>query len=314
MVKTISYRQNPIGLFKMQTNFYFISLFTFCFALTGCAKDTIQWHSLGETKSIGVSGIATIDKEHFLVVHDGKKTEHPRLGVVTWQEGKEPALAQLDWCDKTTLPIDLEAITAIPNHEHDYLVLESKGSVSRIQLQGINNCKTTAHITLPTATAQSNMEALALHCFGADCILIWAERGDDKQAAKLSWAKFDSDKNTIASTQVKTFEFTASYPGLNRRSISDIAIDKQGAMWVSSASDPGDEGPFQSAIYRLGAFSMNNSEINWIPSSNNTQPVAKYETDNIKIEGISFIQDDLIMGTDDENKGSKIMIKQFSIK
>lgn len=299
----------------MKISFYSIPFFILCLALTGCTKDTIQWHSLGETKSIGISGIAAIDKEHFLVVHDGKKPDHPRLGIVSWQEGKEPVLAQLDWCDKTNLPMDLEAITAIPNHEHDYLVLESKGSVRRIQLEGNNGCKTTlAPFDLPTATAKSNMEALALHCFGLDCILVWAERGDDKQAAKLSWAKFDVDKNTVASAESKTSEFTASYPSLNRRSISDIAIDKQGAMWISSASDPGDEGPFQSAIYRLGVFSINNSGINWIPSFDNTQPITKYETENVKIEGISFIQDNLIIGTDDENNGSKIMIKQFSAK
>ena len=298
----------------MQIKFRFIYLFIFCLSLAGCAKDTIQWHSLGESKSIGISGIAAIDKDHFLVVHDGKKPEHPRLSIVTWQTEQEPALTQLAWCDKTNFPMDLEAITAIPSHEHDYLVLESKGRVSRIQLDGINRCKTTAQFNLPTATAQSNMEALALHCFGFDCILVWAERGDDKQAAKLSWAKFDVDKNTVTSAEGKTFEFTASYPSLNRRSISDIAIDKQGVIWVSSASDPGDKGPFQSALYQLGAFSMKNSEINWIPSSSNTQPIAKYESENIKIEGMSFIQDNLIMGTDDENMGSKIVVRQFSVK
>lgn len=298
----------------MQINFYDISFLILCFALPGCAKDTTQWQPLGESKSIGISGIAAIDKDHFLVVHDGKKPEHPRLSIVTWKTEQEPALTQLAWCDKTNFPMDLEAITAIPDHEHDYLVLESKGRVSRIQLDGINGCKTTAQFNLHTATAESNMEALALHCFDKSCLLAWAERGDDKQAAKLSWAKFDVDKNSVSIPTGNAFEFTASYPSLNRRSISDIAIDKQGVAWVSSASDPGDEGPFKSALYQLGTFSIKNSEINWMPSSDNTQPIVKYETENIKIEGISFIQNGLIMGTDDESMGSKILVRPSSVE
>lgn len=286
-----------------------IAYLSLCLLLTsqiGCSSTNEKWHPLSEQKTQGISGIAVVNEKNFLVVHDNKKADEPRLGLVMWESNGTPSLKPITWCNKTNLPIDLEAITSVPNHDLNYLVLESKGKVTRIKLENNNQCKTLAQFDLPNATAKSNMEALALHCFSQQCVLVWAERGDDKQAAKLSWAKFDADKNNVAAQ--KTFEFFSNYPNVNRRSISDIAIDDKGLVWVASTSDTGDDGPFQSALYKLGIFSEVNSEIDWQPT-NSVSIVADYGSENIKIEGITFTKDGLIMGTDDENKGSKVSIK-----
>lgn len=293
----------------MKMNFYFVFFYIVIFLLSGCAENTVQWHSLGEQKTLGISGIAPIDSENFLVVHDGKKTEHPRLSIVTWKEDKQPVLKQIDWCNDSAPPIDLEAIAVIPNRSKEYLLLESKGKVTRIQLENNKSCNTIAQFDLPTSTAKSNMEGLALSCFTQKCVLVWAERGDDKQAAILSWSEFDIDRNIVAKPNKTPYQFNASYPSVNHRSISDISLDNHGGVWVSSASDPGDNGPFESALYKLGIFKEKISQIEWLPLSDNTSPFIKYQNENIKIEGISFItQDRLIMGTDDENMGGKIAI------
>jgi hypothetical protein len=152
------------------------------------------------------------------------------------------------------------------------------------------------------------MESLALHCFANNCVLAWAERGDDKQAAKLSWAKFDVSTGTVSTPEDKAFEFAAPYPIGNRRSLSDIAVDVDGVLWGSAVSDPGDDGPFRSALYKLGQFSVSDNEIRWTAYKNG-DPESKYDAENIKIEGISFVKQGLIMATDDENKGSKIAVK-----
>jgi hypothetical protein len=73
-------------------------------------------------------------------------------------------------------------------------------------------------------------------------------------------------------------------------------------------SDPGDDGPFRSALYKLGQFSVSDNEIRWTAYKNG-DPESKYDAENIKIEGISFVKQGLIMATDDENKGSKIAVK-----
>lgn len=264
-----------------------------------------QWHLLGKGKINGISGISVIDEEHFIVVHDRKKPNEPRLGIVTWKKSTIPTLSPLGWCDVENFPIDLEAITAVPNYPKQYLVLESKGKVTRIQLDDNNACKVIAKFELPALTSTSNIESLALHCIKENCVLAWADRGDDKMAAKFSWTTFDTKTNALQETSVKTFEFNAPYPQTNHRSISDIAINTNGNVWVSAASDPSDVGTFYSAIYNLGTFTTRENKIIW-QASKEAESIAKFENDNVKIEGLVFTPTVLIIGSEDEDLGGKI--------
>jgi hypothetical protein len=91
--------------------------------LSGCgfqstAKD---WYTVSTEKTLGISGIVAIDRENFLVVHDNKKINEPRLSQLNWQEDLPPRLQKMTWCDAPKLPIDLEAITAIPEHHSEFL-------------------------------------------------------------------------------------------------------------------------------------------------------------------------------------------------
>jgi hypothetical protein len=271
------------------------------------AQQPLEWHSVADKKIQAISGIAVIDDEHYLVVHDRKKPEHPRLGIVEWKKNQPPTLKQIDWCDMANLPSDLEAITAVPNHQQDYLVLESHGKVTRIQLTEADQCKVTARFDLPETNAQTNLEALHLHCFTQQCLLVWADRGDEKRPAVLSWAKFDIDKNKLETPTDKPFAFNAPFPVVQHKSISDVVIDQHGVVWVGATSDPGDDGDYASGLYQLGKFSETKNQIVW-QAFDNITPLAKYEYENIKIEGLTFIPHGLIMATDDENLGAKVAI------
>lgn len=282
-------------------------------AFTVCAEQPPQWHFLGAGKNNAISGMSGIDGEHFLVAIDGRKPEHPRLGLLTWKKSQKPVLSLLEWCDKNNLPQDLEAVTLIPNHQEsiskqkEYLLLESKGSVTRIQLENNNSCKVTAKFDLPNAVADSNMEGIAVHCFGNSCLLAWAERGDDKTPAKLSWVPFNLENNQLDEPENKPFEFKAPFPQQNLRSISDLAIDPKGQIWASASSDPGDEGPYSSAVYNLGAFVQHENHID-LAVAKEIKPVARYEKENVKIEGLVFTPAGLVMGTENENLGGKVAI------
>lgn len=276
-------------------------------AFTVHAEQATQWHFVGEGKNNAISGISMIDAEHFLVALDGRKPEHPRLAVLNWKKNQKPALlTRLDWCDKNNLPVDLEAVTQIPNRK-EYLFLESKGSVTRIQLEENNTCKVTAKFDLPNTDADSNIEGLALHCVGENCWLVWAERGDDKNPAKLSWARFDSQENQLDELEAKPFEFKAPYPQKNLRSISDLAIDAKGQLFVAATSDSGDDGPFSSAIYNLGTFVQHENHLN-LNIAKEIKPIARYETENVKIEGIVFTPEGLVLGAENENLGGKVTL------
>lgn len=282
-------------------------LFTATFSVCAEPEQPTQWHFLGEGKNNAISGISGIDAEHFLVAIDGRKPQHPRLAILSWKKAQKPVLTPLGWCDKDNFPVDLEAIAAIPSHKKEYLFLESKGTVTRIQLEENNTCKVTAKFDLPNTTADSNMEGLALHCFGENCFLAWAERGDDKTPAKLSWTRFDIHENQLDAPENKPFEFKAPYPQQHLRSISDLAIDTKGQVWVAASSDPGDEGPFYSALYTLGTFVQHENHLD-LNVAKETKPVARYETENVKIEGIVFTAAGLVLGVENENLGGKVAI------
>ncbi|POZ49765.1 esterase-like activity of phytase family protein [Methylovulum psychrotolerans] len=283
-------------------NLKLIITLTALLAAPACFAD---WQSVGEGKTIGISGIAPIDKTRYLVVHDNKKPDQPRLSIIT-VGSKTASLASIAWCDKAKPPIDLEGLTAIPNHSGEYLVLESKGSVTRIKLSG-KTCKVThAAFNLPTQTEASNMEALALQCFGKNCLLAWAERGKNQQPAQLSFGVFDVKNNTLSAPANPPYPFHAPAPTADEaRSISDMAIGQDGGLWVSAASDQGDDGPFQSAVYKIGQFQKDKGKGEWLYPFSNPEEHSKY--DKVKIEALNFTADgQLILGTDDENQGAKV--------
>lgn len=275
--------------------------------LTVLAEPSSEWYFLGAEKDKGISGISGIDDEHFLVVVDRKKPHEPRLSVLTWKKDQKPFLTGIDWCDNEHFPVDLEEIAAIPTHKREYLLMESNGKVTRIQLEENNACQVTARFDLPTATPKSNMEGLALHCFEDDCVLAWAERGDDKTPAILSWAQFDTKENQLKMPVAKPFEFKAPYPKAHLRSISALAIDGSGKIWAAASSDPGDDGPFESALYHLGSFTHTDHQITW-NAAKDIKPVVRYEHENVKIEGLFASPHGLVMGAENENLGGKIAI------
>ncbi len=276
----------------------------FSIMLAGCSHhiNSTDWYSVSTEKTLGISGIAAVDSENLLVIHDNKKNNEPRLSQISWLQDAPPVLNKLDWCSEQKRPIDLEAIAAIPSHDSEFLVLESRGQVTRIQFHH-SHCDVISQFMLPNTTSQSNIESLALLHLSAHTILVWAERGDDQQPAKMWWGEYDSQNNHITLSSLHAIDFFTPYPTENRRSISDIAINKDGTLWVSAVSDPGDDGVFQSALYTLGRFIDGNAGIYWKPYSDLSSQ-AQY--DNVKIEGLTFIENTLIMGSDDENLGAKI--------
>lgn len=275
----------------------------FSMMLAGCGfRSTVKdWYAVSTEKKFGISGIVAIDRENFLVVHDNKKNNQPRLSQLNWQEDAPPRLQKIAWCHSQSFPIDLEAITAIPDHHLEFLVLESQGKVTRIRLDN-NHCEVVAEFYLPNATLKSNIESLMLFRH----ILVWAERGNDEKPAKMSWGEYDVQNNRITLSKENEVDFFAPYPNENRRSISDIAIDQSGVLWVSATSDPGDNGVFHSALYKLGQFVDDKAGIYW--SAYQDIPI-QLQYENVKVEGLSFIGDRLIMGSDDENLGSKIAVE-----
>jgi hypothetical protein len=92
---------------------------------------------------------------------------------------------------------------------------------------------------VPQIPKNSEFEGFALQNVNDVLLAVWADRGLDAQPAQLFWSKFDL-KN-YAFTQIDFAFLKVPYPSENARHISDVKVDASGAVFITSASDPGDD-------------------------------------------------------------------------
>ena len=76
--------------------------------------------------------------------------------------------------------------------------------------------------------------------------------------------------------------------------------DINGGVWTSATSDPGNNGPFKTAIYQIGQ--MNNTGTFDFNHPSLLSPLMVIE--NQKVEAMIFDKGDLILMTDNENYGA----------
>jgi len=103
--------------------------------------------------------------------------------------------------------------------------------------------------------------------------------------------------------------FKVAYPTAYTRHVSDIKVDRSGAVFISSTSDPGNDGPFASAVYFAGTFNFCDSQkISFVQS-----PVLTllFTFDYHKVEAVEFVpgaNGGMAFGTDDENLGAAVYL------
>jgi len=270
-----------------------------------------SWRPVRGSVLFGISGMALISQQNssldFLVVHDNKQADQERLGIITIKGKNQPEYLSVSWQSNTQLPIDLEALTSIPNTKDSFIALSSSGKVYNFKL---NSDKKTISVSkefeLPAIPPGSNFEGFALQNIEGKLVAMWAHRGEGEQPSTVYWGVLDLNKYQITSTN--SAKLKVPFPSGNVRHISDIKIDSGGIVYISAASDAGDNGPFQSAIYVAGYLTLSNSsgQISWRQSP---QLVPLYRFNHHKIEGIELIpgaDGGLIVGTDDENFGAYV--------
>ena len=269
-----------------------------------------NWHPVHGGISFGISGMALLKQQtnalNFLIVHDNKQKNQGRLAIISIKGKNQPEYFPLNWQNDIELPIDLEAITSIPGKTNsDFIALSSSGKAYHIRLQLAN--KTISIIKefeLPVIPKGSNFEAFALQDIEGKLVAVWAHRGEKEQPAKIYWGVLELATYQI--TPAGSANLKVPFPSGNVRHISDMKIDPVGIVFITSASDAGDDGPFQSAVYVAGYLGLRENKIIW---RQNPQLISLYRFDYHKIEGIELVpgsQGGVIVGTDDENLGSSV--------
>ncbi|WP_449419939.1 hypothetical protein [Phormidium nigroviride] len=267
-----------------------------------------MWRPVRGDILFNISGIALVNQQKetssFLIVHDNKGKNQARLAIVTITGKEQAQYSPIDWPTNAELPSDLEGLTAVPGTS-SFMALASAGKVYHIQLTGDNKTVSVLKVfDLPNIPRGSNFESFALQNIDGQLLAIWAHRGQGAESAVIYWGTLNLATYQI--TQQGSAKLTVPFPTGNVRHISDLKIDAAGVVFVSAATDNGDDGPFDSAVYVAGSFSDRDRLFQFRQS---LTPL--YHLPDHKIEGIELVpgaSGGVVLGTDDENMGGSVFM------
>ena len=255
-----------------------------------------DWRKVHGSREYSISGVAKFEKG-FLVVHDNKKKSQPRISYLD----KSLRLRKLVW-PEPKLPYDLEALHKMPGFKNKFIAMESTGKAYIFYIDPFNfRIEIVQTFTLPGISNKMNLEGLAIYNSAQGQIFLYGDRGSNKRSSTLIVALYDPTNHNIF--EVSKFEAELPIPEKSKRNIADLTIDINGGVWTAATSDPGNNGPFKTAIYQVGQ--MNNTGTFDFNHPSLLKPLMIIE--NQKVEAMIFDKGDLILMTDNENFGATFL-------
>ena len=276
--------------------------------LLGLPRFGSEWTSVGERQEIAISGLTRLgggDRE-FMIVHDNKRPAENRLASIVL--GSTVQYQPIAWPSGYAVPIDLEAISPLPGSSTQFLVATSGGTVTLLEIAA-GRAELRGAFTLPERPGLPNIEGFSVQRIGSTLVAVWGHRGAGQEAGRLFWGRFE--REPLAVVDVAHHDIRVPYPltlNPNTRHISDLKVDGDGGVWISAANDPGDDGPFQSAVYEVGTLAVTPAGVTF----SEAERLAPLRTFSRKIEAIELSADGrkVIVGTDDERGGGAIAFVQ----
>lgn len=274
----------------------------------------------------GYSGMAQLDSQTYVVVHDTKGyQEGARLGLIRINDGVPhyEALAIDDWKHEDGRSSDLESICAIPGQPGEFLAAESgywegkNGRIFHITVEGAQ-ARVLHALPLPILADNredhegDNFEGIAcVPRAGGRILVILGERGGSERypTGVLRWGNYDPATATITWTDRGKEGQRIAAPGVwvdpkAKRDISALHLDPRGALWAVATEDAGDAGPFRSVIYQVAMIAEDPDRPLRIVENG----VVEWVVDGLKVEALSgppgtSEQSFLSYGTEDEDLG-----------
>ena len=265
--------------------------------LTSFLSGQSDWIQIHGSRQFSISGVARFENG-YIVVHDNKKKKQPRLSFLE----RSYKLRKLIW-PEPNLPYDLEAVHLMPGFSNKFIAMESTGKAYIFLVDPFDfRVELLNTFTLPGITSKMNLEGFAVYQSAQGIIFIYGDRGSEKRKSTLITSFYSAEKNKI--NVIEKFIIDLPVPKKAKRNIGDLAIDRNGAVWTAATSDPGNNGPFKSAIYQIG-------QLNNVGTFNYNHPTLLKPlliVDNQKVEAMTFENNELILMTDNENFGSSLFI------
>jgi len=253
------------------------------------------WTRVGTGINQGISGIAPA-ASGWVVVRDNKLSGQNRVARLS----DANVVKNLTW--PGSAPSDLEAIDAVPLQSNRFAVVTSNGTGRIISVSG-TSMTVVRSFTLPAGKVEN--ESFALARVGTSTVAVWANRGSTTTAGRLFAATFNP--STGAFGQVAQASVTVPFPTTNVRPISDAKVMPDRRIVISSASDRGDNGPFDAALYAVGTVSVTAGRAQLA----GVTPVSLGTYPSHKVEAIACKETGGILGTDDENLGGWVAADPF---
>ena len=278
----------------------------------------------------GISGMAQIDGNSWLVVHDALSFENgPRMSIITLSADAAPVLHPVtvdSWQDADGRASDLEALCPVPSRPGEYLMAESgtwqgkNGRLFHLRLDASTKQAIILGVMKLPVLADNKPHQVGDQYEGLACskgtdgrlLLLLGERGGSQRFPDgvIRWGVLDLDRHELQFTGKGLEGVKINAPGkwknrLTNRDISDMYISPEGIIWLSAAEDNGDNGPFTSVIYSPGRISGNFS----LPVIAGRHPEVWRTVASVKIEALSGPAESVAgsrmsIGSDDENYGS----------
>lgn len=304
--------------------------------------------ALGRWQSIGysVSGLAKVIPSRdgaaysFLGVIDNKHDDEPRtvlinldgeFNIINLDNGRVPIVT---WPGGYPSEMDdLESIAAIPNGyaaaDQQFVATTSDGYFWRFTLnaneQIVNVVQGSERLSQAGSTGSAEeIESIAFFTDNNSSIkLVWSGRGSRDHSARMFVADLTSTSSSISYSNDNEFQIQETHFNWPRpvwsgdddtRLISDLKVGTRpvnGAIYVSSAFDGGDTGPFAATLYNPGTL-LSRTSLNQKPSPYKPYSALFIGNNGKKVEALELLTGDpadgFILGTDDEDLGGFIMI------
>ncbi|MFG3157077.1 hypothetical protein ACGF7W_34130 [Streptomyces sp. NPDC048219] len=273
------------------------------------------WQQVGSDIRSGVSGLTVISRSggtyRALVALDNKRPGETRIARLTYgpaESGSATGVRPLEWQGGAE-PIDLEALEAVPGTSDEYLAVASRGLVYHLRSTGDGKTVEVRDLSpLPAIGQADNFESFTLVAQHGRLAAVWADRGEGTDRPATLYAaplSFDAYGGSAFGAVTKAV-YRAPYPTGHVRHASDIAVTDSGRLLIASASDEGDDGPFDSAVSDAGSVRLDRSGRVRLRVAGRPEVLRTFQ--GHKVEAVDCVPGSgvAVLGTDDENAGGAV--------
>lgn len=284
--------------------------------LAGGCKQSVK----PATKPLDLSGLAWIEGDTFLGVHDSKTPGRARVSLLQLPGGTTPETQRLRWQEAAVKwpepgdAMDLESAARVPGTS--LVLLSESGQAIGTDGQQLRRMFLVEHdkgaLKLRETTRWpeevENVEGTAVARVGEKLVFMYAERAQGYPETLIRWAVFHAEP-LIGFGPFSEAVFRSPIPASPQsRPISALEVADDGSIYAASAMDPDvDDGPYFSVVSKIGTITAGASGKPEVKLDPRPQLIAT--VDGLRIEALAVRPrsdgtTQVFIGTDDENYGA----------